>query len=867
MRIIIVFLLLCFIKTVNAQCPTLGDNILSSQEKVDAFVSAYSNCKEIEGSVEIITGLVGIGDDGNISSPITDISGLFFMVTITGDLRISVQIEELNGFNNLINVNGDIEITSSNSLNKINGFNNLLRTRSLTIALNANLESINGFDNLLKVFYSLEIGNSVSVKTITGFNSLRTLGGELNISKNPKLLKIPSFNQLETIGEDLNLTSNPNLQEVNGFQELTYIGIDLNIESAKIIQGFNKLQIIERFFDIRGAEVEVIPNFNLLENVGAGFRIQNTSIQSFEGFNNLKRVGEKYFLEDWFIVSNNKVLNNVKGFGRFEKVAGFLQVQNNPMLSDCSWLCNLINKGDITGNLTIQDNIGNCLNSFVVILICDPDFDDDGIANVIDLDDDNDGILDTLEGNGTKDTDKDGYPDIMDLDSDGDECFDVIESGFLDPNKDGVLGDLPDTVNFQGLIVNESTGYTTPNDNNGNNVFDFQEINILSPGKNNILITCRNSQNIDLFEILKGTPDLGGVWSPSLVSGGSIFDPSIDQAGIYSYTQTDPVCGDLSAEIKVEFPSELTAGIDTEVIVCEEVDLVDLFKALKGNPSPNGFWLPELDSGTNIYNKKKDLKTEYKYVVLDRDCGNLQASVYITNLLKPNSGESSQIQICEFVEEINLFEVLNGTPDEGGEWSPNLTNGIFKPKINSSGIYTYTNNNGPCGISFSTVNVEVIKNEALNNVVVNINDFSATNNSIEVLVSSTRDYEYSIDGMNYQLNNIFNNVKGGEQTLFVRGLDGCEFFVKTFFVKTYLRFFSPNNDGKNDFWRLKDFPDIDYTIYIYNRYGILLKEIKRNPGFWDGNYQGKYAMSSNYWFKVVLQTGEILNGNFSLLRK
>ena len=53
----------------------------------------------------------------------------------------------------------------------------------------------------------------------------------------------------------------------------------------------------------------------------------------------------------------------------------------------------------------------------------------DGIADSDDVDDDNDGIFDYLEGNG--DTDGDGIPNSFDLDSDGDGCDDVIEAGFV----------------------------------------------------------------------------------------------------------------------------------------------------------------------------------------------------------------------------------------------------------------------------------------------------------------------------------------------------------------------------------------------------------------------------------------------------
>jgi hypothetical protein len=56
-----------------------------------------------------------------------------------------------------------------------------------------------------------------------------------------------------------------------------------------------------------------------------------------------------------------------------------------------------------------------------------PDTDSDGISDVCDLDDDNDGILDTVEGG--SDTDNDGIINSLDVDSDNDGCSDAIEGG------------------------------------------------------------------------------------------------------------------------------------------------------------------------------------------------------------------------------------------------------------------------------------------------------------------------------------------------------------------------------------------------------------------------------------------------------
>ena len=101
------------------------------------------------------------------------------------------------------------------------------------------------------------------------------------------------------------------------------------------------------------------------------------------------------------------------------------------------------------------------------------DCDFDGIPNSDDLDDDNDGILDTVELD--EDTDGDGLPNHTDLDSDNDGCFDVIEAGYSDPDGDGVLGRYPIVSNSDGT-VDWINGYGTPSDYNKNNIFDFKEV-------------------------------------------------------------------------------------------------------------------------------------------------------------------------------------------------------------------------------------------------------------------------------------------------------------------------------------------------------------------------------------------------------
>ncbi|MFL6550966.1 MAG: outer membrane beta-barrel protein, partial [Povalibacter sp.] len=76
------------------------------------------------------------------------------------------------------------------------------------------------------------------------------------------------------------------------------------------------------------------------------------------------------------------------------------------------------------------------------------DNDGDGVVDAIDLDLDNDGIPDDIEG--SEDADGDGIPNLADLDSDNDGIPDLIEAGGADLDGNGVADNLAD-ANHNGL--------------------------------------------------------------------------------------------------------------------------------------------------------------------------------------------------------------------------------------------------------------------------------------------------------------------------------------------------------------------------------------------------------------------------------
>ena len=101
-----------------------------------------------------------------------------------------------------------------------------------------------------------------------------------------------------------------------------------------------------------------------------------------------------------------------------------------------------------------------------------------------DKDDDNDGILDSREGNG--DIDGDGIPNRLDRDSDGDGCPDTIENNYSDPDNDGVVGTSPVQTDDDGKVTTDANNnpfshgieiyLNTFRDADSNGTFDYLEV-------------------------------------------------------------------------------------------------------------------------------------------------------------------------------------------------------------------------------------------------------------------------------------------------------------------------------------------------------------------------------------------------------
>ena len=185
-------------------------------------------------------------------------------------------------------------------------------------------------------------------------------------------------------------------------------------------------------------------------------------------------------------------------------------------------------------------------------------------------------------------------------------------------------------------------------------------------------------------------------------------------------------------------------------------------------------------------------------------------------------------------------------------------------EINESGTYSVDiENNFGCIISR--------KITVLNSELPSLNYTESENNgtsTINILTIGIGNYVFSLDDIdgNYQISSFFNNIKAGNHTIFVKDLNGCGTSQISFYIIGYPSYFTPNNDSFNDDWGLSDnFSGFKY-IYIYDRFGKLIKVLNKVNFTWDGYYLNKKMPSSDYWFKIFLNDGKTKSGHFSLKR-
>jgi gliding motility-associated-like protein len=141
---------------------------------------------------------------------------------------------------------------------------------------------------------------------------------------------------------------------------------------------------------------------------------------------------------------------------------------------------------------------------------------------------------------------------------------------------------------------------------------------------------------------------------------------------------------------------------------------------------------------------------------------------------------------------------------------------------------------------------------------------------VVITVEPPGEYLYQLDSGPFQTQNFFGALLSGSHIVTVKDKFGCGSVATDFKIINYPQFFTPNGDTYNDTWNIFEIADqTEAYIYIFDRYGKLIKQIAPKGEGWDGKFNGTDLPGDDYWFRLFYKENgqdKEFKSHFSLKR-
>jgi gliding motility-associated-like protein len=205
----------------------------------------------------------------------------------------------------------------------------------------------------------------------------------------------------------------------------------------------------------------------------------------------------------------------------------------------------------------------------------------------------------------------------------------------------------------------------------------------------------------------------------------------------------------------------------------------------------------------------------------------------------------------------------------GGEYSVTVTERATGCSNSADTLVTLSS--PPLVYSAEVVSGAFAINEVIHTDSSGVTDTYTGTHVIHVTVEGLGDYVFQLDDGVFQEGDVFIDVLPGLHVVTIQDVNGCGSVEIEVSVIDYPRFVTPNQDGYHDTWNIIGIATGDPTakIYIFDRFGKLLKQISPLGEGWDGTYNGNPLPSSDYWFRVEYTEDDIqkeFKGHFTLKR-
>lgn len=315
------------------------------------------------------------------------------------------------------------------------------------------------------------------ITDLSPLESLEKVGGFFQIAavddpvvNLPNLVESGTSPNSQQFGRTFQILLNPNmttlslplLQKTGG---LLFISSNASLQSIDL-PSLEATNVFENstsgFFVSSNPEMTSLAFPNLTSSDAISIQ-SNSKLTVVNGPNGLSSVASG------FSISFNVILSTITGFNSLSSVGSDFRLRNNSLLSDCCLFKPLLESpGAIGGNTEVFNNANGC-QSPTEILECVfvPDTDQDGVGDPTDN-------CPNTPNPGQEDNDMDGIGDVCDDDDDNDGCLDVddpnpfVDNGDSDGDGEGddcdVCPNDPDNdIDGDGICGDVDNCPTTPN--------------------------------------------------------------------------------------------------------------------------------------------------------------------------------------------------------------------------------------------------------------------------------------------------------------------------------------------------------------------------------------------------------------------
>jgi gliding motility-associated-like protein len=186
-----------------------------------------------------------------------------------------------------------------------------------------------------------------------------------------------------------------------------------------------------------------------------------------------------------------------------------------------------------------------------------------------------------------------------------------------------------------------------------------------------------------------------------------------------------------------------------------------------------------------------------------------------------------------------------------GNTIPNATQATYSAA--EVGTYTVVATNSTTNCVSNIASAVVTATNPATSLTVAQSDYFSDNATLIVTVAGGNGtLLYQLDAGILQESNVFTGVSGGSHTITVVDTQGCTYLTQEVLIIDYPRYFTPNGDGHNDTWNITSLNQPDAKLFIFDRYGKLIKQIvpSSSSSGWDGTYNNAILPSTDYWFTL-----------------